>query len=246
MRNAIAYPVGLALGLANGVRHRVRGYRTPRPFDDADVARTAAHNREIVERWEERGGISFAGARVLELGPGSDLGTGELVVARGAASYVACDRFRLVDDPPLPYMITTFPGLPGVEGPFDLVVSNATLEHFEQVPETFLRLFELCAPGATMVHHVDAKTHMRWLRDRDPLNILRYRDTVYRLLDFPGAPNRLRASDYVRAAESAGFRARAVPGRLADPAYLEGLRLPRRYDPEDLRLLTFTLVATRA
>jgi hypothetical protein len=234
---------GLALGGANAARHRVRGYRTPRPFASGDQARAWAYNEKVVARWEQRGEIVWSGRRVLELGPGPDLGTGEIILARGAGSYLAVDLFPLVELPQLQYMLTTYPDMADVEGPFDLIVSNATLEHFDDVPGTFRRLRELASPECVMVHHVDAKTHMRWIKNVDPLNILRYRDGVYRLLSFPGAPNRLRASDYVSAAEAAGFAAEIVPGRVADDSYVASIQLPRRYSLDDLRLLTFTLTA---
>jgi hypothetical protein len=243
VKSAALYAAGLVLGSANSVRHRARGYRTPRPFGSSDRARTRAYNEKVVARWEERGGIVWSGCRVLELGPGPDLGTGEIILERGAASYLAVDIFPLVEQPRLPYLLTSYPDMVGVEGPFDRIVSNATLEHFDDVPGTFRRLRALASRECVMVHHVDAKTHMRWIKEVDPLNILRYGDSVYRLISFPGAPNRLRASDYVAAAETAGFSADIVPGRVSEERYIKSLRLPRSYSRDDLRLLTFTLRA---
>ena len=96
-----------------------------------------------------------------------------------------------------------------------------------------------------MVHHIDGQTHMRWFRDHDPLNILRYPDTVYsRLLDFPGAPNRLRASDYQRLALQAGWSGEIVVNRRAPADYVSRTRVARRFRRyDDLDVLTFTLVA---
>jgi hypothetical protein len=244
VRGAALYAAGLALGSANAVRHRVRGYRTPRPFVSGDRARARAYNEKVVARWETKGGIAWSGRRVLELGPGPDLGTGEIILERGAASYLAVDIHPLVEEPRLPYLLTSYPDMVGVEGPFDLIVSNAALEHFDDVPGTFRRLRMLAASDCMMVHHVDAKTHMRWLKEIDPLNILRYGDTVYRFISFSGAPNRLRASDYAAAAEAAGFSANIVTGRVADERYVASLRLARSYHLDDLRLLTFTLRAS--
>ena len=126
-----------------------------------------------------------------------------------------------------------------------MIVSNATLEHIEDVPGLFRSLRRLAAPQARMVHHVDGQTHMRWIKDLDPLNILRYSDQTYgRLLDFPGAPNRLRADDYVGAARASDWRAASVvPDVCAEAGYLERTRLSRRFrGSQTLGQLTFTLI----
>ena len=97
-----------------------------------------------------------------------------------------------------------------------------------------------------MIHHVDAKAHMRPFEKLDPLNLHRYGEQLYHsVLHFPGAPNRLLANDYVLAANNAGF-IRVVPGTLAGVAYLDDVRLaPQFTNRQDLRLLSFTLVAER-
>lgn len=266
MRNAALHLAGVAMGTANTVRHRYRGYVNPRPFSAADVDRTIRHAQEVVDRLERHGAIDWAGRRVLEVGPGSDLSTGALIVARGAASYRAIDLFdntgqadpalyaelgrRLgapVDVAALEFTLASFPGLGEVDGAYDTIVSNATLEHVEDVGGLFASLRRLAAPGARMVHHIDGQTHMRWIKDVDPLNILRYSDRTYgRLLDFPGAPNRLRAEHYVQAAQASGWgEATIVPDVRADAGYLERTRLARRFrSATTLELLTFTLVAS--
>ncbi len=261
------FGLGLGMGAANTVRHRVRGYVNPRPFSASDVQRTIAHAIGVVEHLETSGGIGWRGMRVLEVGPGSDLATGAVMVHRGAASYCAVDLFdnrgqadpglyselsrvlgTAIDPAALHFCQTDFPELPDLRGEWDLIVSNATLEHITAIPALFRRLAELAAPGARMVHHVDAQTHMRWIREVDPWNILRYPGPIYdRLLGFPGAPNRLLAGDYVRAAQSAGWSAASAHGDLlADEDYLSRVRLARpfRAAGPDLRCLTFTLVAT--
>jgi cyclopropane fatty-acyl-phospholipid synthase-like methyltransferase len=214
-------------------------------------------------------GIDWRDKRVLEIGPGPDLGTGAIVLARGAASYQAVDAFdnvnrsadsfyraletrleRRLDKSRLAFRQVTFPTLPEIDDTYDLIVSNATLEHVENVPAFFSRLRELTAPGCKMAHHIDAQTHTRIIRDRDPLNILRYGETVYRrLLWFPGAPNRLLADDYERAATNAGFEITGVlPRRVAHPDYLAKVQpaLATSFRDRDCSILSFTLVATAA
>jgi SAM-dependent methyltransferase len=267
-REVALFGLGLGMGVANTVRHRARGYVSPRPFSASDVQRTIAHAIGVVDRLEAGGAISWHGKRVLEVGPGSDLATGAVMIHRGASSYSAVDLFdnrgqadpRLyselsrvlgtaVDPTVLGFCQTDFPGLPKLQGEWDLIVSNATLEHIDEVPALFRRLAQLAGPGARMVHHVDAQTHMRWIKEIDPWNILRYPSAVYdRLLRFPGAPNRLLATDYVRAAQSAGWTDATVQGDLlADEDYVSRATLARpfRSAGPDLRFLTFTLVATR-
>jgi SAM-dependent methyltransferase len=256
------YVLGLLLGIVNTARHRLRGYRTPRPFDSSDIDRAIAYDESVVDRWKTRGNLAFEGVKILELGPGPDLGTGAIMLRRGAASYAAADLFPLAemaseefysrlrekigefDRDALHFTLVTFPGLPELTQKFDLIASNATLEHVADIPSLFVALSRLLTRDGVMCHHVDAKTHMRWLRDRDPLNILRYGDWIYdRLLSFPGAPNRLRAGDYVDAAHRAGLEARIVPGRmLGRPPP----RVATRFrDRDDLDLLTFTVLCSR-
>ena len=92
-REAALFGLGLGMGAANTVRHRVRGYVNPRPFSASDVQRTIAHAIAVVDRLETSGGISWRDQRVLEIGPGSDLATGAVMVSRGASSYCAVDLF---------------------------------------------------------------------------------------------------------------------------------------------------------
>src|SRR6266536_6224125 len=125
-----------------------------------------------LDRLQEHGAIDWTGKRVLEVGPGSDLSTGAVILARGAESYRAVDLFdnRAQADPALygelgrrlgapvdlarlQFTLATFPGLREVDGAYDLIVSNATLEHVEDVGGLFASLRRLAAPGARMVHH---------------------------------------------------------------------------------------------
>jgi SAM-dependent methyltransferase len=206
--------------------------------------------------------VDFHGLAVLELGPGPDLGTGAFVLVEGAVTYCAVDQFPLAarSDAVLEYIraslgvefardqiryvLDDFPALGRVSGPFDAIVSNATLEHVNDIERLFRRLAELLRPGGIMCHHIDAKTHMRGFRKRDPLNIYRFSERIYRLLRFPGSPNRWLADDYASAARSAGFDIEVVPGRIAATEYLAATAPylhPMYGDRSDLKYLTFTL-----
>lgn len=100
--NRVHHLLGLALMALNVVRHRVKGYRSPRPVSPGDAKEAIAYDRAVVDNWErhlahyrgdDRG---FQGMRILEIGPGPDLGTGLVLLARGAESYTAIDKHPLV------------------------------------------------------------------------------------------------------------------------------------------------------
>ncbi len=101
--NGLHKLAGAAILVANKVRHAVRGYRTPRPFDSAQIDRAVDYDFSVVDGWleclEEFCGekADLSGKRVLELGPGADLGAGLILLAAGAGSYTAFDVHRLAD-----------------------------------------------------------------------------------------------------------------------------------------------------
>jgi SAM-dependent methyltransferase len=264
LRNRALYAAGLALGAVNTVRHHAQGYVNPRPFSPDDMDRALDHAIGIVDDIEKRQ-VDWSERSVLEVGPGPDLATGALILHRGASSYAAVDLFdnrdqtpselyrRLearigspVDEGRLAFTQTSFPDLPDLTGCYDLVISNACLEHVADVEGLFRRLRDLVAPGGRMVHQIDGKAHMRWFRDRDPLNHLRYSERIYRsILNFPGAPNRLRGGDYARIARRQGWSAvEILPDTCATDAYLSQTRLNKQFRGADtLDQLTFTLSA---
>jgi hypothetical protein len=264
VKNQLLTGTGLVLGAANTVRHRMQGYVNPRPFSAEDAERAIVHAFVVVDALEGHG-VSWHGKRVLEVGPGPDMATGAIMLDRGAVSYHAVDLFdnrnqasgelyrtlesRLsstVDETRLGFTQTSFPSLPELDGEFDLIVSNACLEHVADIGGLFARLRQLSAPRATMVHQIDGKAHMRWFRDHDPLNQLRYSERVYRrILDFPGAPNRLRGSQFAQLARSAGWsQVEILADKRAASAYLKGLRAAPPYQRmPDLDVLEFTLTA---
>jgi len=79
---------------------------------------------------------------------------------------------------------------------YDMLVSQAVLEHITDIDKVFNILFNKLKPNSIMVNEVDLGTHTALIRDLDPLNLLRYSDRVWNLLKFDGSPNRFRATDY--------------------------------------------------
>jgi SAM-dependent methyltransferase len=219
MPEAFYYVAGIGFLALAKLKHMLRGYQTPKPFGDADLGRCIEYDLNIgrlfVESYREYTGRSIEGLRILELGPGSDLGLGCYLLSLGAASYTALDRN------PLAVMVTdsfynAFCDRAGISrslaaklqyvadpafdvgklGPVDLVISNAAFEHFDDPAQVIRSMRQIISPGGTALLFVDLKTHSRWIRDKDPHNIYRYPEWLYRLFYFPGQPNRKRPADY--------------------------------------------------
>lgn len=93
----------LALAKAKNI---LQGYSSPKPFDISDTARCIEYDIEIVENWLSHlqtcshGEYALAGKKVLELGPGSDLGVGIYLLAKGCLQYNACDVNDLMKTTP--------------------------------------------------------------------------------------------------------------------------------------------------
>ncbi len=98
------YVLGLVLLFAAKAKHTLQGYRTPKPgvMDDQQCIHYDMHIADtwldVLDRYVGTGILH--GANVLELGPGSDLGTGIYLVAKGARTYCALDAFNLAGKVP--------------------------------------------------------------------------------------------------------------------------------------------------
>ena len=101
VHNFLHHCAGAAILVANKIRHAVMGYRTPRPFSASQIARAVKYDFDVVDGWlaclrrYSGGEAGLAGRRVLELGPGADLGAGLILLAAGAAKYTAVDAHSL-------------------------------------------------------------------------------------------------------------------------------------------------------
>jgi SAM-dependent methyltransferase len=96
-RHAWFYTVGIGFLAAAKIKHSIHGYSTPKPFDLSETDRCIDYDVHVVDRWLAQlqrytgQSPSVSGKNVLELGPGSDLGVGVLLLSKGARSYNACD-----------------------------------------------------------------------------------------------------------------------------------------------------------
>jgi len=105
---------------------------------------------------------------------------------------------------------------------FDLFFSQAAFEHFDDIDKTIGNLSKTAKTGAVIVALIDLKTHSRWIRDKDPLNIYRYSETVYNIFGFQGAPNRVRPNEYVEFFKKHGWENLVVnPVDIVSEDYLD-------------------------
>jgi SAM-dependent methyltransferase len=251
LRNAFLYLAGIGFLTLAKARHVLRGYTSPKPFDLSQTERCVAYDLRVVDEWlqyldrytgAQAGGVR--GKHILEIGPGSDLGVGLYLLAKGAAAYNACDAHDLARRAPREFYAALVQRIKAldpnvdaeqlraeVEGALtgtssrlryvvrpdfdltaafsarsiDLVVSQASFEHLDDVAGTLRKLSALCRPGARLVAEIDLKTHSRWIRDKDPNNIYRYSTVLYGRFWFKGIPNRVRPYQYREALEAHGW-----------------------------------------
>lgn len=250
LRNTFLYMIGLGFLALAKTKHRLQGYTTPKPFDLSETDRCIEYDIGVVEHWLShlntytQGAFSLEGRNVLELGPGSDLGIGLYLLAKGCHQYNACDVNNLVQSAPDSFYEQLFRTMESAgkrtdtgflreqlkqtkggkpsrlnyvvrddfdlvsafgESKVDLVLSQAAFEHFDDIEATIARLSAVCKPGALLAVEIDLMTHSRWIREKDPNNIYRYQDSVYRAFHFRGIPNRVRPFQYKAAFESCGW-----------------------------------------
>ena len=132
----------------------------------------------------------------------------------------------------------------------DLVVSQAAFEHFDHVEKTIKELSHAVKSGGVLIAEVDTMTHTGALRGRDPLNIYRYSNFLYRLARFDGIPNRLRPARYKSLLEQNGwYNVEITPLQTMTKKDMERIRpqlaKPFRHDDADMQILTFLLRATK-
>ena len=132
----------------------------------------------------------------------------------------------------------------------DFVFSQAAFEHFSDMEQTVAQLSGIVKRGAVLIAEIDLKTHTRWIRDADPLNIYRYGDFFYNLFACPGSPNRLRPVDYRRMFEKNGWvNVRTSPVIKLEEEYVAkvGPSLSKRFRGAEgeIQHLSVILSATR-
>lgn len=300
--NHLLFLIGLIVGLPNALRRRIFGYGHPRPIHKKAIKENISYDIAVVENFEKHlkrylsQTSPLLGKAVLEIGPGPDLGTGIVFLAKGAKNYTAIDRFSLLREnqyfyevllneleqnhlifsetrqKELKHIISETGKKTDLENPmfvykklegqrkehfrlnqkFNFVFSQAVLEHIDNVAEIFKSMYENLEAGGTICHEIDFQTHASIIRNRDPLNILRYPEWLYRsCLYFPGAPNRLRLSEYEAIARKTGFfNVEIIPLHTMSPSQVQNVKasLPfpfRNVSNEELQILSAVLIARK-
>ncbi|TAL49906.1 class I SAM-dependent methyltransferase [Patescibacteria group bacterium] len=132
----------------------------------------------------------------------------------------------------------------------DLVVSQAAFEHFDHVEKTIEQLGHCVKSGGVLIAEIDTMTHTGVLRTRDPLNIYRYSNLLYKFARFSGIPNRVRPSHYKSLFEQNGwYNVEIIPLQTMIKEEMELVRpqLAKSFqgNDADMHILTFLLCATK-
>jgi hypothetical protein len=184
-RDALMYAAGLGFLMLAKAKHTLRGYSSPKPFPLAETERSIAYDIKVVDEWllylAQYAGesLTLSGKNVLELGPGSDLGVGLYLLAKGAAAYYACDVHDLTNAAPDRF--------------YAALIERVVAIHAE------------CDAGFLKSQLDSARTSYK-----DPNNIYRYPDWIYRIFWFRGIPNRVRPYQYKQAFERHGWENVAI------------------------------------
>lgn len=105
-RNLFYYVAGLVFLALAKVKHVLHGYTSPKPLDLSAAQDCVDYDIAVVDGWLHHVARYTAdedfhkSRRVLELGPGSDLGIGMYLLAQGCQSYSACDVNDLMSSAP--------------------------------------------------------------------------------------------------------------------------------------------------
>lgn len=133
----------------------------------------------------------------------------------------------------------------------DYIFSNAAFEHFADVEETIKSVSKIAVKGSVFLAIVDLKTHSRWIREKDPNNIYRYQQGLYKLLSNVSTPNRVRPYIYEKILKENGWENIIVKeGQTITDEQLAGINnyLNKKFrDPvNQMKYLTCTIFATKA
>ena len=117
-----------------------------------------------------------------------------------------------------------------LQGPFDLVLSNAVLEHVEDLQITAASLAAITAPGGRGIHQVDLRDHRDFSRPLEFLTLPEDEFTAVRRESFCECGGRWRAGDVAAAFAGGGFTVQTHPNLFAEDGYIADVR-PRLQPP---------------
>ncbi len=106
LKNVFYYIVGIFFLTLAKVKSVLKGYSSPKPFSVSETEKCIDYDIRIADQWlvhlqEFTNNNNFiADKTVLELGPGSDLGSGLYLLSRGCAEYNGFDANDLMKNTP--------------------------------------------------------------------------------------------------------------------------------------------------
>jgi SAM-dependent methyltransferase len=101
-QNTFYYFAGIGFLCLAKAKHQLKGYSSPKPFTVLEYDKSIKYDIDVVENWLSglknytQGNYNLDGKRILELGPGSDLGAGLYLLSKRIAQYNAIDINNLV------------------------------------------------------------------------------------------------------------------------------------------------------
>lgn len=240
-------------------------------IDDFSNEQLVNHCKDIYQSYLFHLGKGFGikGKNVIEVGPGRSLGVSLSFASLGGANRVyAVDRFNCLSrydntvlksiDPEhenylkkIVYIVSPIEDLAGSDiGKVDLIVSNAVLEHINNLEQAFKTFHSLLSPAGRMIHKIDIRSHNRFIK-KGPLYFLKYSDFLWKMMsNHIGAPNRMRLPDYKAILDRSGFDFEFIVEdyydlsevRRAKETLLKKVRFGSM-STEDLSVSTFWLIA---
>lgn len=140
------YAAGLGFLALAKAKNILTGYSSPKPFQLSDIDRCIDYDLKVVDEWLSHF-KSYAGPdaavshkSVLELGPGSDLGVGLYLLAKGVASYNACDVNDLMKRVPDSFYSRLIERISAIEGTAAAALLRTELSHALTATVARLRL----------------------------------------------------------------------------------------------------------
>lgn len=146
MRNAFMYAAGLGFLTLAKAKNVLTGYNSPKPFQLSDTDRCIDYDLKVVDEWLSHfksyagPAAAVANRSVLELGPGSDLGVGLYLLAKGVASYNACDVNDLMKRVPDSFYSRLIERISAIEGTAAAALLRTELSQAQTATAARLRL----------------------------------------------------------------------------------------------------------
>ncbi len=138
LKNAFLYTAGVGFLALSKAKNSLQGYSSPKPFDVSEVGRCIDYDIQVVDLWLSHlqhythQPNALFGKNVLELGPGSDLGIGLYLLAKGCAQYNACDVNALMKSTPDSFYEQFFEYLTQLDSAVNSVALQAQLTAMQQ------------------------------------------------------------------------------------------------------------------